>query len=588
MNAGRSMRPHSLPLARHAGLTTMATLAALSLLAMAGAAAAATAPAPAEATFPVPDDAARLIPPGSALVLGIASLDAAEVEWQGLAAAFGSRPTDKDYSLLTTFGDGLPGFAGLVAHDRPLLVAVGINSLVMGGPLDLTFVFPFAGDLSALEYGGKGSPFKNLQQCGGYAALTSATWFRPMPTPTPVTLPHGLLAATVDLGTSLKLGLPLLEMGMRQLAVATTDSLGVVHPPLIAPEDLDGVIGALRTVARSVSRLDLAINRDGDHYVTMDRLLLVPGSELAPGPQAAFKDAAQLTAMLPPGSDLVQVASMDLTRPFAVFEPLYLADMRRTAAQLPPAAAADFAAWYGEYLGLVPLTAQPVAAGLHVTDAGAVVHVVMKARDADADFKRVTGLLDRLSSLPVPVRLEPLADEGFPGAEVRAYHVTLDTRSLLAPVPGADSPQVAQVAQVADLFGRLIPEIRLARTGRYLLASADEDRGAMAAMIAACRDEDRRGPVDPRPAAAAVQGDGHVQEVIAGDLTSMWRWFAGMAGGVEGGPALPALSGLDPLPCEMTMSAWEGGFSGTFTVHRDDLLSLARALAAQGAVQPQR
>jgi hypothetical protein len=36
------------------------------------------------------------------------------------------------------------------------------------------------------------------------------------------------------------------------------------------------------------------------------------------------------------------------------------------------------------------------------------------------------------------------------------------------------------------------------------------------------------------------------------------------------------------------MSAWDGGFSGTFTVRRDDLLSLARALAAQGAVQPQR
>ena len=32
---------------------------------------------------------------------------------------------------------------------------------------------------------------------------------------------------------------------------------------------------------------------------------------------------------------------MDLTRPFAVFEPLYLSDMRRTAAQLPPDAARD-------------------------------------------------------------------------------------------------------------------------------------------------------------------------------------------------------------------------------------------------------
>ena len=586
MNAGRPTRPLPLPLA--AAAAWMPAALTLAVLALPALAAAAPAPAPAEAAFAVPDDAARLVPPGSTMVAAIASLDAAEVEWQGLAAAFGSRPTDKDYSLLTTFGDGLPGFATLVAHDRPLLVAVGINGLVMGGSLDLTFIFPFNGDLAQLQYRGKGSPFVNLQQCGGYAALTSASWFRTMPTPTPVPLPAGLMAATVDLGTALKVGLPLVEMGMRQLSQATTDSLGVVHPPLIAPQDLDGVLASVRTVARSVSRLDLAIRRDGDRYLTMDRLLLVPGSDLAPGPQAPFKDAAELTAILPPGSDLVQVASMDLTRPFAVFEPLYQADMRRTAEQLPPAAAADFTAWYGEYLGLVPLTAQPVAAGLHVTDAGAEVHVVMKARDASAAFKRVTGLLDRLSTLPVPVRLEPVADEAFPGAEARTYRIDLDTRSLLAPVPGGDSPKVAQIAQVADLFSRLIPEIRLARTGSYLLASADHDRGAMATMITACRDEDRRGPVDPRPAAAVPDGDGHVQEVIAGDLTAMWRWFSGMASDVEGGPKLPPLADLGPLPCAMTMSAWEGGFSGTFTVHRDDLLALARALAAQGALAPQR
>ena len=101
-------------------------------------------------------------------------------------------------------------------------------------------------------------------------------------------------------------------------------------------------------------------------------------------------------------------------------------------------------------------------------------------------------------------------------------------------------------------------------------------------MIAACRDEGARGTVDPRPFEAAARGDGHVQEVIAGDLTAMWRWFAGVADGVEGAPVLPPLAGLDPLPCRMTMSAWDGGFSGTFSVRRDDLLSLARALSVQG------
>ena len=45
----------------------------------------------------------------------------------------GSKPTDRDYSLLSAFGDGLPGFAGVVGHDRPLLVAVGLSGLVLGG-----------------------------------------------------------------------------------------------------------------------------------------------------------------------------------------------------------------------------------------------------------------------------------------------------------------------------------------------------------------------------------------------------------------------------------------------------------------------
>ena len=125
-------------------------------------------------------------------MVAIASLDAAETEWQALAAAFGSEPTDRDYSLLSAFGDGLPGFADVVAHDRPLLVAVGLAGLVMGGGLDLTFVFPFQGDLAQLQFQGPGSPFVNLQQSGGYAALSSSPLLRPLARPTAVPLPDGL------------------------------------------------------------------------------------------------------------------------------------------------------------------------------------------------------------------------------------------------------------------------------------------------------------------------------------------------------------------------------------------------------------
>jgi hypothetical protein len=584
MNAGRPSRPLLSRPGQPRRRTTAVHAAILAALLQAAAAVAAT---DVDTLLAVPDDAARLIPPGSALVVAIASLDEADAEWQGLAAAFGSSPTDKDYSLLSAFGDGLPGFAGVVRRDQPLLVAVGLAGLVMGGGLDFTFVFPFHSDLTQLRYQGPGSPFVNLQQSGGYAALSSSTALRPLSRPTALALPQGIISATVDLGLSLKLALPLLEIGMAQLTVAKPDSTGAMQPPLIDPQDLPAINASLRTVAGSLTRLDLTIGRDGERYVTRNRLHVVPGSPLSPGPQPSFTEAAQLTALLPAGGDLMQVAAMDFTRPFAVFEPLYLSDMRRTAAQLPPDAARDYVAWYADYLGLVPLTAQPVAATLNVTGDGAVVHAVMKTRNGKEAFTRVTGLLDRLSALPVPLRLEPLEEEGFKGAEVRAYHVVLDARTLLAPVPGAaaGSPQAAQVqqvAQVADLFGRLIPEIRLARTGRYLLASADRNREALAGMIRACRDDDERGRVDPRPADAAARGDGHVQEVIAGDLTAMWRWFAGLADNVDGAPALPPLTELDPLPCEMTMSAWDGGFSGTFAVSRDDLLRLAQALSGPG------
>jgi len=591
MNAGRPSRPLlSRPGHRHRPTTAQPT-AFLVVLLLAAATLPADGAVDAADRLTIPDDAARLIPPGSALVVAVASLEAAEAEWQGLAAAFGSSAADRDFSLLSAFGDGLPGFAAVVRHDQPLLVAVGLTGLVLGGGPDLTFVFPFQGDLTQLWFQGPGSPFVNLQQSGGYAALSSSATLRPLARPTDVPLPAGLVSATADLGLTLKLGLPLLESGMAELTVAKPDSTGALQPPLIDPQDLPAINASLRTVAASVTRLDLAIRRDGERYVTLNRVHLVPGSPLSPGPQPSFPEASQLTALLPPGADLVQVAAMDLTRPFAVFEALYLSDMRRTAAQLKPDAARAYVAWYADYLGLVPLTAQPVAATLRVTDDGAVVHAVMKTRDGKDAFARVTGLLDRLSALPVPLRLEPLEEEKFEGADVRAYRVVLNARSLLAPMPGAaagtpQAAQVQQVAQVADLFGRLIPEIRLARAGRYLLASADRDREALAAMIRACGDEDERGAVDPRPYDAAARGDGHVQEVIAGDLTAMWRWFAGLAGNVEGAPAMPALAGLEPLPCHMTMSAWDGGFSGTFSVRRDDLLMLARALSAQAGQAP--
>lgn len=572
MPTGRPTWPHPRP-------ATPLLLFAVALLAAASATTAAPAAPAADARLWVPGDAARLVPPGSALVVALSSLAAAEPEWQALAEAFGSAPGSRDHSLLSAFGDGLPGFAEVVADDRPLLVAVGLTGLVMGGSLDLTFVFPFRGDLTRLQYRGPGSPFVNLQQSGDYAALSSSMLVRPLDRPTELPLPDGLLAITVDLGLSLKLGLPLLETGMDDLATPRPDSTGVLQPTLLTVADAEAVKASLRTFARCVTRLDLAIRRVGDRWETMDRLHIVPGSDLSPGPQPSFAEAAQLTALLPPGSDLVQVAAMDLTRPFAVFEAIYLSDMKRTAATLTAADARAYEAWYADYLGLVPLTARPVAAGLNVTDAGAFVHAAMKTRDGKAAFRQVTGLLDRLSSLPVPVQLEPMADEGFPGADVRAYRVRLDAPALLAPVPGA-AGAAPQVAQVSGLFSRLAPEIRLARVGDHLLASADPDRRTLGAMIAACRDKSSRGPVDPRPLEAAAAGDGHVQEVIAGDLTSLWRWFAGLAGDLEGSAALPGADALGPLPCHLTMSAWDGGFAGTFSVRRDDLLSLARALTA--------
>ncbi len=578
MPTGRPARPRPRPTIRLALLLAVAVAAPGAV--DVDAAAAAAAP-PADARLQVPEDAARLVPPGSALVVALSSLAAAEVEWQALAEAFGSAPGSRDHSLLAAFGDGLPGFAEVVADDRPLLVAVGLTGLVLGGQPDLTFVFPLRGDLGRLQYRGPGSPFVNLQRSGDYAALSSSPLLRPLDRATALPLPDGLLSATVDLGLSLKLGLPLLETGMDQLAAPRPDSTGALQPALLTVADAEAVKTSLRTVARCVTRLDLAIRRVDDRWETMDRLHIVPGSELSPGPQPSFAEAAQLTALLPPGSHLVQSAAMDLTRPFAVFEALYLSDMKRTAAQLAPADARAYEAWYADYLGLVPLTARPVAVGLRATDSGAVVHAVLKARDGKAAFGQVTGLLDRLAALPVPVQLEPLADEGFPGADVRAYRVRLDAPALLAPVPGA----APQVAQVSGLFGRLAPEIRLARVGDYLLASADPDRGALAAMIAGCRDASRRGPADPR--ATAAGGDGHVQEVIAGDLTALWRWFAGLAGDLEGAAALPGAEALGSLPCRLTMSAWDGGFAGTFSVRRDDLLSLARALtAATPAAEP--
>ncbi|MBM4130699.1 hypothetical protein FJ250_06680, partial [bacterium] len=355
MPAGLPTRPP-----RRSSAPFVALVLALAALAAAPQTPATAAAPPAAAGLNVPEDAARLVPPGSALVVALSSLAAADVEWQALAEAFGSAPGSRDHSLLAAFGDGLPGFAEVVADDRPLLVAVGLTGLVLGGSPDLTFVFPIRGDLARLQFRGPGSPFVNLQRSGDYAALTSSALLRPLDRPTALPLPDGLLSATVDLGLSLKLGLPLLETGMDQLATPRPDSSGVLQPALLTARDAEAIKNSLRTVARCVTRLDLAIRRVDDRWETMDRLHIVPGSELSPGPQPSFDQAVALTALLPPGSHLVQAAAMDLTRPFAVFEALYLSDMRRTAAELAPADARAYEAWYADYLGLVPLTARPV------------------------------------------------------------------------------------------------------------------------------------------------------------------------------------------------------------------------------------
>ncbi len=521
----------------------------------------------------VPADLAKLLPSDPPVLVVISSAADFDAEWAAVLDAAGADP-EVPRSLADVLGENMSGFAQVLDPARPMAVAMDVAAIMMGGGPAVDFVFPIRGDLAQLDYSGA-ETFASLHQEGDYAVLSTREQYTPAAGLAAQPM-DGVVSMSIDIQGTLGQFMPFAAMGLGQLAMAQPDSNGVMGEPAMTQEQVAALADGLQKLVAAMKRFEIVLRRDGDHLLALDRLTVTPGGPLAPGPQPDFADALALTGLLPAGGDLYQASALDLTRPFELLKPLYVANFNAGLKDLPPEAQAAAAAWFEDYLSLIDWTAAPMASGAKLAEDGASVHILLRSADAATVMTGLTGLADRLADMDMPYGLTALPAADVAGVKVHSYDVVMDVSSLAD--AGASPEDLAELETMQSFLRKIVPQLHLAQVGDLVVLCADDDPAALAQVIGSARKG--KGKPVASVAAAAKRTGADTRQAAAGDMASFLRWTLGMAEamGEEDAAGFDAAD-LGAVQCEITTGVTPDGYTGSLAMKRDDVLRLVKVMA---------
>ncbi len=510
----------------------------------------------AAATFDLPADVQKLLPNEPAAIVVVSSVNELADQYVAVLAAF-DEGGDSRAELVASFGQLVPGFLDFVDLDKPFVFVAGLPNPMAGGEPPFTYIVPMNPGFAGRDTLMANSDFVGHASEGDYQAFSSDPLYAPG-TELPALTEHlsaGIVSASLDLRMVVENFGPFLEMGLAGIPTRSD-----MNPEGLTTEEAQAMATTLREVMASVSRLDLALGRDGNLITWHTGLGVIPGTALDAGPQPNFARAVDLTGALPADVDFLQVIALDQTRIFATFRDYYLIMLTGAVSGMEPEQAARYSAWVENYLTSMDLWASPMAAALRMDQAGMAAHAIMEPTDAEAALDKLTEIINGMTELGIGYTLTQRKDEEISGVKFRAWDIDFDLAQFEAVMPNESSPSMSgtdrmQAEQMVSILRKIMPVVYLGTKDGRLFMASDADTDALARMVKAA---DKKGkPVVAVTDAAAKAGPA-CQQVITGDMLALINWVTELMEEVDNEQRI--LIDGNPIP-----------FEAMFTIENPDL-----------------
>ena len=433
--------------------------------------------------------------------------------------------------LLQMMEEIVPGMSELIDRDLPLAVTVGMPAVITNQGPPITVIIPLAAGQEVNEAFLEGTEFATVLRKGNYAALSTEPAYTPADSipELAVALPAAHTVVRFDLAGAIDNYRGMAEMGLMAMTMAAMDTTDAAGGSSMSPEEAQAMANVARSLMDSADRLELAVHLAGQEVALDLGFRVKEGSPLQPGPQPDFDMALELTRLLPPGEDFLQLNALDYSRQMAIFRDFYTLSLSNVDESLP-GLGEGYRQWYEQYLDSMDLFYQPNASNVAFTDDGIQLHTVMKCDDAADAQARVEALMLGYSELELGVSMIRGEPVDLAGVQVQSFTVDLDLERFQETM--GDGPQPPgmpgmQAQQLTAFMRKVVPGFYLCNVGNHLIYSADPNLDNLTAMIRAA--EGSGGSVDPRARDAAKAAGPGCQQVTAGDLRAIVTWAIELA-----------------------------------------------------------
>jgi len=433
---------------------------------------------------------------------------------------------------------GRENLDGLIARDKPIVILGNLPDATFTSEVIVKAIFPVVDPAQVTSEDLLDMPDMITAMEGSYVSLTSGgAW------PAGETVPPWL-GALPNRGLALRLNLvdivakygPFIEMGLGTLSMsaaqAAADTSGQV--PTMSMEEAAALADLGRAVIQSLDFFTTSLDVEGQRLSFVSDLGLLPGSPLAPGPQPDFKQARDAAGILPEDWGFISVTALAQTNQMDLWFRYYQATMLKQAAALDPEPAARMQAWFEKYVEAMNLYFQPTASAVRLEGDIMAYHSAMRTEDAAAGLDRFAYLLNHATDAGLGMTATEEAVVEVEGVSVRSWDLAFDYEAMaegMYPPQGTPSGPRPQMQQMNLIMSRIMPGVKMAAVGDYLLFTSGQDPAVLEDMIKRAKKNKTR-KQKPLDAVAKRLGPPAAQ-VTTGDLGTFMTWLVELLASFE-------------------------------------------------------
>ena len=524
------------------------------------------------------DDAARLVPADSTVLVRFQSLDAL----LDLVHAFGpirGEPVQSLDAEMLFAGMNFPGDVAAVDRARPLYFAVKIDPNApmpaMSWAVPVKDAAAFQRPIAAL--GG----MMKCATAGTYVGVSMLKTYAACTTPSALVtgLRPGVVAVHVDLGKLVQLYRPMIDMGLAQ-AEAGLEARET--GPIDVRPMLEMYLGAARNALDCAEALDLAVARKGDELALQIDFQARAGSKLDGWQVGGPAELAKLARFLDPACSGQAVLAADWSRFFGTFSEVF-----ETVSNLyPPPLRIELQRLMRDQARFAGLLQPGLASSFDFDQAGfRATYVLRSSRPEEvvARFQELAKSYDREGSL---IRLHDARDLDLAGLQAHTWQMTIDHELLQeafrqAAPEGDEVPELGPIME--SIYGKDLLLGMAQHDGIVLVVLAADEKSVSAGLERLRRSQapdarmlrliERTGGGTPSFAYRVDVGRALSQLFVANDFGKMISAMGGQM------PAdLPESSFAFDVWGSIRGRTWSGGFGASLA----EFLDFARALQATG------